>query len=233
MCIRWENGEERRALRYTQKQLLTRTSLTAFLKREWMMTDTIPSASTDSALPPEQIVSENTETTENALVIAQNGAAVLLDSLSANEFAVEIDGERATGIFSISGFSPFKLDIKPSFTKAVQEPFRIGKAVQRDPALGFNRWLRETLAAQDDIDHPLRRLSILAVDDGVVIRRWDIDDAWISGVQYSDFDSAKSDLVTETFTIMYKTVRESWGEGAEDAQNENGNGHNGIEVARG
>jgi hypothetical protein len=43
---------------------------------------------------------------------AVNENVQTIDSLSANEFAVEIDGERVSGIFKISGFHSFKLDVK-------------------------------------------------------------------------------------------------------------------------
>ncbi len=136
--------------------------------------------------------------------------AIRIDSLSANEFAVLLDGERVQGIFRVSGLLPFKLEVKPSLTKLVRDPFKLSKMVQRDPNLPFNRWLRETIAARDDIVRPTRTIDLLAVDDGVEIRRWTISDAWISEINYSDFNSASSDLIEETLTIHYDDIRETW-----------------------
>lgn len=140
--------------------------------------------------------------------------AVHIDSLSANEFEVLLDGERVQGISRISGFLPFKLEVKPSLTKLVREPFKLAKIVQRDPSLPFNRWLRETIDAGDDIVRPTRTLEILAVDDGMEIRRWTVKDAWISEVSYSDFNSASGELIEETIKVHYDDITETWRDSA-------------------
>lgn len=142
----------------------------------------------------------------NALVM-QTGT---VDSLSANEFAVEIDGERAAGIFKVGGFISFQLDVKPTQIKAERPPFTISRMVQRDPALPFNRWIQETVHAKDDIVRPKRTVTLLALDDGVEIRRWTITGAWISAIHYSDFDSASGELVQEIVTVQYESISETW-----------------------
>ena len=136
--------------------------------------------------------------------------AIHIDSLSANEFAVLIDGEPVKGIFKVSGLLPFKLEVKPSLTKLVRDPFKLSKMVQRDPNLPFNKWVRETVEAKNDIVRPTRTIDILAIDDGEEIRRWTIKGAWISEIGYSDFDSASSSLIEETLTIHYDDVSETW-----------------------
>ncbi|MFQ3567889.1 MAG: phage tail protein [Aggregatilineales bacterium] len=133
-----------------------------------------------------------------------------IDSLSANEFTVELDGEPASGIFRVAGLTTFKLDVKAPMTKTAREPFTITKMVQRDPQLPFNRWLRESLSARDDIVRPLRTLDIIAIDNGVETRRWRIKGAWISQVSYSEFNTASSELVEETLTIHYEDVEDIW-----------------------
>src|SRR5262245_44087962 len=133
-----------------------------------------------------------------------------VDSLSANEFAVEIDGERVTGIFRISGFFSFKMEVKPGLNKVVHEPFKIAKMVQRDGNNAFNRWIRDTILAKDDIARPKRRLDVIAIDDGVETRRWTMAGAWISQIGYSDFNSALGELVEEILTIEHQEVEESW-----------------------
>jgi len=133
-----------------------------------------------------------------------------VDSLSANEFAVELDGVAAPGIFRVSGLVSYKLDVRPSLTKAQRDPFSIYKMVQRDPELPFNRWLRETIATRDDIVHVRRTLDIVALDDGVEVRRWRVKGAWISEIAYSDFDSGSSQLVEQRLTIQYDEVEEIW-----------------------
>ncbi len=133
-----------------------------------------------------------------------------IDSLSANEFEVQLDGEVVKGVFRISGLVPFKLEVKPSMTKVVREPFTLSKMVQRDPEVAFNRWLRETVAATDDLSRPSRTLEILAIDDGEETRRWTIKGAWISEIAYSDFNTASGDLIEETVTIHYDEISERW-----------------------
>ena len=133
-----------------------------------------------------------------------------IDSLSANEFEIQIDGERVEGVFRVIGLLPFKLEVKPSLTKLVRDPFKLSKMVQRDPNLPFNRWLRETVEAKDDIVRPHRTLEILAIDDGEETRRWTVEGAWISEISYSDFNTASSELIEETVTIHYDDITETW-----------------------
>jgi phage tail-like protein len=134
-----------------------------------------------------------------------------IDSLSANEFGVELEGEKITGIFRVSGLVSFKLDVKTTTAlKAVKEPFKIIKMVQRDPNNPFNKWLRETIAAQTDIVRPKRTLAIMAIDDGVETRRWTVKGAWITSVSYSDFNTASGELVEETLTINWDEIEETW-----------------------
>jgi len=135
-----------------------------------------------------------------------------VDSLSANEFAVELDGVAVSGIFRVSGLISYKLDVRPSLTKTQRDPFTIYKMVQRDPDQPFNRWLRETIATRDDIVHARRTLDIVALDDGVEIRRWRVKGAWISEIAYSDFDSGSSQLVEQRLTVQYEEVEEIWPE---------------------
>ncbi|MBE2182741.1 MAG: phage tail protein [Anaerolineae bacterium] len=133
-----------------------------------------------------------------------------VDSLSANEFSVEIDGETVPGVFRVSGLAAFKLEVKPSLRKLVRDPIRLFKMVQHNPELSFNRWLRETIEAKDDIVRPARILEIIATDDGVESRRWRLKGAWISEVTYSDFDSSSGELVQETLLIQYDDIETIW-----------------------
>lgn len=134
-----------------------------------------------------------------------------IDSLSANEFAVRIEEEKIDGIFKVCGLVSFKLDVKAtSALKAVKDPFTIVKMVQRDPNTPFNKWLRETIAAQTDIVRPKRTVVISAVDDGVETRRWTVKGAWISSVTYSDFNTASNELIEETLTIQWDEIEETW-----------------------
>jgi hypothetical protein len=132
-----------------------------------------------------------------------------VDSLIANEFAVEINGEVIQGVFRVSGLVTFKLD---EAGKRVKPPFSITKMVQRDPGLAINRWIRETAEARESSEHPRRHVTVIAIDDGVVSRRWTAKNAYIMSVAYSSFDSALSEMVEETITIAYDDIEESWGE---------------------
>ena len=144
-------------------------------------------------------------------VISQaSPAGVELDSLTANEFAVEIEGERASGIFRVSGLAPFKLDVKASMTRIVRDPFKIAKMVQRDPNNPFNRWLQESTRSREDIVRPTRRLAIVALDEGIETRRWEVIGAYITEVAYSEFNTGSRELVEEVLTVMYERIEEVW-----------------------
>ncbi|MDZ4765099.1 MAG: phage tail protein [Chloroflexota bacterium] len=134
----------------------------------------------------------------------------LIDSLSANEFAVEIEGQRANAILNVTGLITFKLDVKPSLTKLERPTFKIGKLVQHDAAQPFNVWIRESTGARDDIVRPQRTLAIVALDEGIETRRWTIKGAWISEIAYSKFDTGSSELIEETLTIQYAQIDELW-----------------------
>jgi hypothetical protein len=141
-------------------------------------------------------------------------AGTELDSLSAHEFVLEIEGQRASGIFKVAGLIPFKLEIKPTQTRLVRDAFKIHKMVQRDPANPFNVWIKETHEARADIARPTRTLAIVALDDGVETRRWTVKGAYISEVAYSEFNTASSELVEEILTVQYEAIDETWPAGS-------------------
>lgn len=145
------------------------------------------------------------------MIPAQPNSIRAIDSLIANEFRVELDGEKVAGVFTISGLISFKLEVKTTNQlKKATEPFKLTKMVQRDPENPFNRWLRETYAAGADIARPTRTLTIIAVDDGTEIRRWTVKKAWISEVSFSDFNSGSSEMVEETIHIRYEEIEETF-----------------------
>ena len=137
-----------------------------------------------------------------------------IDSLSANEFVVEMDGAAVDGIFKVTGFSPFKLEVKPTASlKAVKDAFQIIKMVRRDPQHPFNVWLRESINTKADIVRPTRTLAIIAMDEASETRRWLVKGAWISGVSYSEFNTGSGELVEETLTIQWDDIETVWPEG--------------------
>ena len=135
--------------------------------------------------------------------------SIQLDSLIANEFAFEINGEVATGIFRISNFRSFATDEEGN---RVKPAFEVSKMVQRDANNSFNKWLRETTAAFGE--KPRRDVTVVAVDDGVVTRRWTAKGAYIIEVRYSAFDSGSFEMVEETFVIAYDEIEETWPAGS-------------------
>ncbi len=141
----------------------------------------------------------------------QQDTMIAVDSLVANEFAVELDGETLTGVFRVSGLTTFKLTSHGSETtmERVREPFTLVKMVQRDGNNPFNKWLRETVTKTSG-SRPRRDITVMAVDDGVETRRWAFRGAWISEVRYSDFDSSTTEMVEEIITIHYDSLTESW-----------------------
>ena len=134
-----------------------------------------------------------------------------IDSLSANEFRVEVDGEAVDGIFKVNGLAPYKLDVKQSSAlKINKDPITIVKMVRRDPNNVVNRWLRESIATHTDIMRVTRTVAVVAVDEGDEIRRWVIKGAWISGVSYSEFNTGSGELVEETLTLQWESVETVW-----------------------
>ncbi|MFP4324050.1 MAG: phage tail protein [Anaerolineales bacterium] len=135
----------------------------------------------------------------------------MVDSLSANEFHLEINGQIATGIFSVSGLTPFSLKVDEN-SKPVSvnfPPLVITKMVQQDPTLPFNAWVREAVEARGQT-LPTREIAIVAMDEGIETRRWIYQNAWISEVTFSDFDTALDYLVEEKITLRYGAVVEVW-----------------------
>jgi hypothetical protein len=126
-----------------------------------------------------------------------------VDSLQSNEFAVELEGVVVSGIFRVSGLTTFNLS-------AQAHTLFLIKMVQRDATLPFNRWLKESMEAPKSGPRPTRTLAVLAVDDGEETRRWMIEGAFITSVQYSEFDTASGELLEEIITIQYASVTEQW-----------------------
>ena len=132
--------------------------------------------------------------------MADQESIIEVDSLVANEFEVEINGEVATGIFRVAGFTSYKLD-------AGDDSVLITKMVQRDAKNAFNAWLRE---AEQSGQNARRDVSIVAIDDGVETHRWNLKNAWIISVSYSDFDSSSVEMIEECITVGYSGVEHKW-----------------------
>ena len=134
-----------------------------------------------------------------------------VDSLSANEFHLLINGQVATGIFAVSGLSSFSLKLddnnKPVGFKF--PPLVVTKMVQQDPNLPFNQWVREAIQARGTV-LPTREIAIVAMDEGAETRRWVYANAWISSITFSDFDTALEYLVEEKITLQHAGVQEIW-----------------------
>jgi hypothetical protein len=127
-----------------------------------------------------------------------------IDSLSANEFQVEIDGEVATGIFGVSGLCVRSMDLTAG--RLVHLPLTISKMVQQDPDLACNRWTRETLA--NPTAKVTRQVAVVAIDEGVETRRWScgcVDQR----DRFSGFDRQRR-LVEERLTLQHSGVEEIW-----------------------
>lgn len=133
--------------------------------------------------------------------------AVQVDSLIANEFAFEINGQEVSGVFGVSNLVTFAVD---EHGNRVKPPFKVSKMVERDGNNAFNKWLRETVKARNSGEKPVRDVTVVAVDDGVVTRRWTAKNAWIQSISYSDFDSGSYEMIAETFVIAYDDIEESW-----------------------
>ncbi|MBN2302955.1 MAG: phage tail protein [Anaerolineae bacterium] len=137
-----------------------------------------------------------------------SGIQAVVDSLSANEFQVEINGTVVTGIFAVSGLSIRSVDLSTERPRLVLKPLIITKMVQRDPELSFNDWTRETLA--NPTSRVTREIAVVAMDEGVETRRWVYKDAWISDIEFTDFDMGSEALIEERLTIQHGGVEEVW-----------------------
>lgn len=131
-----------------------------------------------------------------------------MDSLSAYEFQVEINGDIMAGVFSVRGLQVRSVDIVNR--QMVNQPLMITKMVQRDPDLPANQWTRETLA--NPTSKVTRELAVVAMDEGIETRRWVFKDAWISDISFSDFDTGSQELVEERLVIHHGGVVEVWPE---------------------
>jgi hypothetical protein len=131
-----------------------------------------------------------------------------VDSLSANEFHVELNGELVTGIFGVSGLHIRSVDLTAG--RLVNRPLVITKMVQQNPALPFNQWTRETLA--NPTTKVTRELAVVAMDEGRETRRWVYKEAWISDIAFSDFNTGNQELIEERLTIQHNGVDEIWPE---------------------
>lgn len=129
---------------------------------------------------------------------------VEIDSLVANEFAVELDGEAVSGVFRVSHLRTYATDENG---ERIKPPFEIAKMVQRDANNPFNTWLRETLEGDEA---PTRTLTILAIDDAVTTRKWTAHHARIAEVRYSTFDTGSSVMVEEIYTIAYDGITDEF-----------------------
>jgi hypothetical protein len=122
-----------------------------------------------------------------------------VDSLSAHEFKVEINGQEVSGIFAVQGLTSF------SSTGAFP-PLTITKMVQQGAEQPFNAWIRETEAGEEAV----RDVAIVAMDEGKETRRWVYRAAQIIHVGYSDFDTGRSELVEERVTLKADAVDVIW-----------------------
>jgi hypothetical protein len=138
----------------------------------------------------------------------ENSGVKAMDSLSSNEFQVEINGEVVSGVFGVSGLHIRCVDLATG--RLVNQPLTITKMVQQDPDLSCNQWTRETLASPTT--RVTREIAIVALDEGVETRRWVYTEAWISDITFSDFDSGSEILIEERLTIQHSGVEEIWPE---------------------
>jgi hypothetical protein len=134
-------------------------------------------------------------------------STVQVDSLIANEFAFEINGEAVSGVFRVGNLVTYATDADGN---RIKPPFEVSKMVERDANKSFNKWLRETTNARNSGDKARRDITVVAVDDGVETRRWTAKGAWIQSISYSDFDSSSFEMIAETFVIGYDDIEETF-----------------------
>ncbi len=122
-----------------------------------------------------------------------------VDSLSAHEFRLEINGQPVDGIFSVQGLTALSLEQE-------RPPLVISKMVQQDPSKPFNRWIQESQTG----GKPIRDIAVVALDEGRETRRWVYRSAYIVSISYSDFDTASGELVEERVAVRAQGVEVVW-----------------------
>ena len=133
-----------------------------------------------------------------------------VDSLSSNEFVLEINQQRVSGVFSVTGLSSYALKLEDGKPVGMEyPPLMVTKMVQQDSTLVFNEWTRETVAARGT-RLPTRDLAVVAMDEGVETRRWVYRNCWISSIEFSDFDTGLEFLIEEKITVQHGGVEEVW-----------------------
>lgn len=135
---------------------------------------------------------------------------IVRDSLTANEFAVELDGTAVDSVLRVAGLTSLNLSVAENAVAAITEPIEMTKLVERDPESAFNAWVKESVNAKESPTRPTRTLTVVAVDDDVRTLSWTFNGAWISRVGFSAFDSGSAELVEETLTIHYESVDVVW-----------------------
>ena len=115
-----------------------------------------------------------------------------VDSLSANEFHVELNGEIVTGIFGVRGIHIRHVDLTAG--KLVPQPLTVTKMVQQDAELPFNQWARETLAAHAADPRP---------------RIYDLEAFAASRTHDAVWNAGQNQLVREG--LMHNYLRMLWG----------------------
>lgn len=140
------------------------------------------------------------------VALTSSSSITALDSLQANEFALELAGQVVPGVFRVEGLTSFKLE----GGNVTHPPITIAKMVQRDATLPFSQWIQETMAAGRSADRPRRTLAVVAIDDGEETRRWTLSNATIIEITYTAFDTSSGDLVEEQVTVQFESITESW-----------------------
>jgi len=149
---------------------------------------------------------EATKNVMNEAVAKGVSSMQALDSLQGNEFHVELNGEKITGVFRVDGLTSFRL----TENGIDKPPVTLAKMVQRDATIPFNKWLRQSVEAGESDQRPTRTLDVVAVDDGDETRRWSLRGAYITSVRYDTFDTSSGDMVEEVVTIAYAALDEQW-----------------------
>lgn len=120
------------------------------------------------------------------------------NTLQANEFTVEIDGELIDSIVTCEAFTYLQGDAGGG-----RSSISMRKRVEDSPTTAFNRWLIETLAAPAADSRPCRTVVVTALNDGTPIRRWTFAGSKIMSIVQGGFEVDSYEFADEQVTIGY------------------------------
>lgn len=135
-------------------------------------------------------------------------------------FKLEMQGTVQKGIVRITDLAPYKSGLRGMadndaqslqrvFTRYVSPPFRIERIADYDDQSFMNQWVQDSIRARNTGADPAtkaRDLDIVLFKGTEEKLRFNIKDAWISEISYSELDRAGAGELKETLVVECKAI---------------------------